>query len=50
MTLPDVNSSVLSQMNAFLDWSVIGTYLSIIMGASLFSTVLGLVLWVINRK
>jgi hypothetical protein len=50
MTLPDITTGVTSQLNAFLSWSVVTTYLQIIIGASLFTVVVGMVLWVLGRK
>jgi len=50
MTLPDITSTITSQLNAMLTWGPVTTYMSIIIGASLFTTVVGMVLWVLGRK
>jgi VIT1/CCC1 family predicted Fe2+/Mn2+ transporter len=50
MILPDITSTIISQLNAMLTWGPVTTYLSIIIGASLFATVVGMVLWVLGRK
>lgn len=50
MQLPDISSGVTSQMNAMLSWSVFTQYMSIVIGASLFATIGGMVLWLLSRK
>lgn len=50
MTLPDVSSSVISQMNTMLSWSVFQQYLSIILGTALFASIGGMVLWLLGRR
>lgn len=50
MTLPDVSSAVVSQMNGMLSWSVFTQYLSIVLGTALFATVGGMVLWLLRGR
>lgn len=50
MQLPDISTAVTSQMNSMLSWAVFQQYMSIVIGASLFATIGGMVLYLLSRK